>query len=309
MQARRDWKGRCFFECLAIEFWMLQSLTLPAGGVLTFREYGAPAGQPVFFFHGWPGESQQALVLHQAALDQGVRLIAPNRPGVGGSSPQPDRTLLDWPPVVAALADALGIDRFRVLGLSGGGPYAHACAWALARRVSSFATVCGALPAAPGPGRRHLSPVYQGMLAVHDHAPWLLQSALIPAVRLARIRPPRPVLWLGLRTLGPSDRAALWPKQNFSQFYPGFLAAMRSGMSGLWEDGKPYSSPWPFDPAESRVPSTIWHGTQDRNFACRGAGEFASRLPLAEFRQTNDGHYSILSNQASVILEKLLSQG
>lgn len=288
---------------------MLQSFALPSGGVLTFREYGAADGQPVFFFHGWPGESQQGSLIDVAARQQGVRVIAPNRPGIGGSSPQPERSLLDWPPAVGALADALGIGRFRVLGLSGGGPYAHACAWALDQRVMSYATVCGALPAAPGPGRRHLSPVYQGMLAVHDYVPWLLQSALIPAVRVARIPPPRPLLWLGLRTLGPSDRAALWPKESFPQFFPAFLAAMRSGMSGLWEDGKPYSSPWAFDPAETRVPSTIWHGSQDRNFACPGAAEFAARLPLAEFIQTGDGHYSILSNQASAVLEKLLSQG
>lgn len=287
---------------------MLETLPLPGGRCLAYRQYGSPDGEPVFFFHGWPGESHQASLLHEAAQQRGVRLIAPNRPGIGGSSPQPERTLLDWPPLVAALADALGINRFRVLGLSGGGPYTLATAWALGHRVKACATVCGALPAAPGPGRRHLSPVYQAMLAVHDHAPVLLQSALIPAVRLARIPPPRPLLWLGLRSLGPKDRAAIWPKENFPKFHPAFLHAMQSGMSGLWEDGLPYSRPWPFDPAASRSPLTIWHGTQDRNFACAGAAEFASRLPHATFIQTDDGHYSILSNQAAPVLDDLLRQ-
>ena len=287
---------------------MLQTFRLPSGQVLRYREYGLADGEPVFFFHGWPGESHQGSLLHQAAQARGVRIIAPNRPGIGGSSRQPDRSLLDWPPMVAALADELKLDRFRVLGLSGGGPYALASAWALGPRVKSCATVCGALPAAPGRGRRHLSPVYQGMLAVHDRAPWLLQAALVPAVRLARIPLPRPLLWLGLRTLGPSDRATLWPKDHFSQYFPGFLHAMQSGMSGLWEDGKPYSSPWPFDPAEIRVPVTIWHGSEDRNFACAGAGEFASRIPGARFVQTKDGHYSILANQAGPVLDDLLSE-
>ena len=288
---------------------MLETFHLPDGRSLTYREYGKPDGPPVFFFHGWPGEGHQGSLLHEAALQQGARLIAPNRPGIGGSTPQPERTLLDWPPLVAALADALGITRFRLLGLSGGGPYAHATAWALGPRVKAYTTVCGALPAAPGPNRRHLSPVYQGMLAVHDHAPWLLQSALIPTVRVARAPLPRPLLWLGLRTVGPSDRAVLWPKESFARYFPAFRNAMRSGMSGLWEDGKPYSSPWLFDPVEIRTPLTIWHGTQDRNFSCKGAAEFASRLPHAKFVQTNDGHYSILGNQAAPAIADLLSRG
>lgn len=277
--------------------------------MLTYREYGKPDGEPVFFFHGWPGEAQQASLIEEAAGERGMRVIAPNRPGIGGSTRQPDRNLLDWPPLVAALADELKVGRFHVLGLSGGGPYALACLWALGRRVKSGATVCGALPAGPGPDRRWLSPVYQGMLAVHDHAPWLLQGALIPAVRAARVPPPRPVLWLGLRALGESDRAALWPKDRVAAFLPAFQEAMRSGMTGLWEDGKNYSVPWPFDPAEISTPLSLWHGQQDRNFACSGAAAFAARIPHAEFHETEDGHYSILSNQAGQILDDLLRKG
>lgn len=288
---------------------MLQTFELPADRRLTWREYGAPEGLPVFFFHGWPGESQQGILIHDAALELGVRVISPNRPGINGSTPQPERTLLDWPPLVAALADHLQIPEFRVLGLSGGGPYALACAWALGSRVMACATVCGALPAAPGPERRWLSPVYQGMLALHDHAPWVLQGALIPATRAAQFPPPRPLLWLGLRALGPSDRAALWPRERFPQFFPAFRDAMRSGMSGLWEDGRSYSVSWPFQPAEIRCPVTIWHGREDRNFACPGAAALAAQIPQAHFRETPDGHYSILPNQARAILRDLCQPG
>ncbi len=286
---------------------MLEFLHLPHGRILAYRQYGAPDGPPVFFFHGWPGESHQASLLHEAALQLGIRVVAPNRPGIGGSSPQPERGLLDWPPLVAALADALGITRFRVIGLSGGGPYAHACAWALGQRVSAYATVCGALPAAPGPSRRHLSLVYRGMLAIHDRAPWLLQSSLIPMVRLARLPLPRPLLWIGLRSVGPSDRAALWPKHSFAKYFPAFRHAMQSGMTGLWEDGKPYSSAWPFDLAEILTPLTIWHGSQDRNFTCEGAATFAANLTHASFIRTEDGHYSILQNQAVPVLQNLFA--
>jgi pimeloyl-ACP methyl ester carboxylesterase len=289
---------------------MLRQFSLPGGGLLEWREYGDPAGTPVFFFHGWPGESHQGALIHDEALEKKVRLICPNRPGIGGSSRQPGRDLLDWPPMVAALADHLGVDRFRILGLSGGGPYALACAWALGKsRVIACATVCGALPALPGPDRRRLSPVYQLMLHTHDRAPWLLQWALIPLTRVARIPPPRPLLWLALRTLGPRDREALQDRAAFQLYFPGFQNAMRSGMRGLWEDGHPYASAWPFDPAGITVPLVVWHGTQDKNFACAGAAKLAAGIPGAAYHEVEDGHYSILRNQARPILDTLLDLG
>ena len=286
---------------------MLETLSLPSGQTLTYRQYGQSDGRPVFFFHGWPGESHQASLLHRAALAQNIRLISPNRPGIGGSTPQPGRTLLDWPPLVAALADSLHINRFHLCGVSGGGPYAHACAIALADRLIAYTTVCGALPAAPGPDRQHLSPVYRVMLGLHDRVPLLLKSALFPISRLGQFPPPRPLLWLALRTVGPSDRDILWPKETFPSYFPAFQNAMRSGTSGLWEDGRLYAHPWPFLTTDLTTPLTIWHGHQDRNFSCAGAAAFAATLPHATFIPTDDGHYSILVNQADRILENLMS--
>ncbi len=288
---------------------MLLTALLPSGQVLRYREFGCPHGQALFFLHGWPGEAHQGSLLHQAALDRNLRIIAPNRPGIAGSSPQTNRSLLDWPPLVDALADQLPLDRFLLLGLSGGGPYALASAWALPARVRATAIVCGALPAAPGPARRQRSPIYQGMLALHDHAPWILQAALVPAMRLAQHPPPRAALWLALRILGPRDRAALWPKDRFAHFFPAFRHAMQSGMRGLWDDGHPYALPWPFNPAEITSPLRFWHGTQDRNFACSAAAAFAASLPRASFHPCEDGHYSIIGNQAEAILDDLLAQG
>ena len=100
------------------------STVLPDGRILSHATYGDPAGLPVLFFHGTPGSHVGAELLHDAALAAGVRLIAPDRPGMGESTYQPGRVLLDWPNDVVALADAMGIDRLRIIGYSGGGPYA-----------------------------------------------------------------------------------------------------------------------------------------------------------------------------------------
>jgi pimeloyl-ACP methyl ester carboxylesterase len=96
------------------------------GRRLAVCEYGAPGGAPAFFFHGWPGSRLDFAANDAAAKAAGVRVIAIDRPGIGGSDPQPRRKVLDWPADVTAVADSLGLDRFTVFGFSFGGPYARA---------------------------------------------------------------------------------------------------------------------------------------------------------------------------------------
>ena len=96
---------------------MTRSVTLPDGRELAYEEYGDRGGEPVLSFHGGLSSRLDAAPAHQAALDLGVRLLSPDRPGIGRSTYQPGRRLLDWPADVAALTDALGIDRSRVTQL------------------------------------------------------------------------------------------------------------------------------------------------------------------------------------------------
>jgi pimeloyl-ACP methyl ester carboxylesterase len=111
-------------------------LRLRDGRRLAYREYGAPDGAPVLFFHGWPGSRLDFAPNDAAAADAGVRVIAGDRPGIGRSDPQAGRRVLDWPKDVAELADALAIEQFAVLSFSFGGPYTRACAYALPHRVT-----------------------------------------------------------------------------------------------------------------------------------------------------------------------------
>src|SRR5262249_37258319 len=99
-------------------------ITLADGRRLAFCEYGAPQGKPVFSFPGWPGSRLEARLAAPTARRFNARLIAVDRPGFGRSDFKKRRTLVDWPGDVAKLADALGLDRFSIAGVSGGGPYA-----------------------------------------------------------------------------------------------------------------------------------------------------------------------------------------
>ena len=121
-------------------------VTVPDGRVLAFEEYGDPGGRPVLSFHGGLSSRLDAAPADAAATKLGIRLISPDRPGMGQSTYQPDRRLLDWPDDVVALTGALDIDRFAVMGWSAGGPYAAVCGARLRDRVTRVALLSSAVP-------------------------------------------------------------------------------------------------------------------------------------------------------------------
>ena len=122
---------------------------LPTGRRLGFAEFGDPSGDPVLWFHGTPGGRRQFPLLgRRAAEKMGLRVVAVGRPGTGLSDPHPYESVADWASDVTHIADALGAERLGVAGLSGGGPYALACAAVppLASRVAAVAVLGGIVP-------------------------------------------------------------------------------------------------------------------------------------------------------------------
>src|SRR6185312_3853086 len=101
---------------------------LADGRTLACLELGDPSGPPVLYFHGYPGSRLEARVAAAAARRLGLRLLAVDRPGFGQSTFQTGRSIGAWAADVAALADRLALGRFSIVGVSGGGPYALACA-------------------------------------------------------------------------------------------------------------------------------------------------------------------------------------
>src|SRR5437899_12705534 len=105
-----------------------RQIVLSDGRRLGYAQYGSPNGSPLMYFHGWPSSRLEPRVAENLCADLGLQVIAPDRPGFGLSDFKPGRTLASWPEDVRALAASLGFHRFAVLGVSGGGPYAIACA-------------------------------------------------------------------------------------------------------------------------------------------------------------------------------------
>ena len=123
-----------------------QTIKLKDGRTLGYAEYGAPQGKPVFEFHGNPSSRLGSKFLDEAAKRLGARIIGIDRPGMGLSDYKSGRQLLDWPDDVFELADALGIDRFAILGGSGGTPSVLACAYKIPERLTAVAVLFGPPP-------------------------------------------------------------------------------------------------------------------------------------------------------------------
>ncbi len=109
---------------------------------VAYCEYGDPGGTPVFYFHGTPGSRYEPAYGDRAAKEYGYRIIALDRPGIGRSEYVRKRSLQDWPLDVEEIAKLLGIERFGVIGVSGGGPYALACCYAIPDRIE-FSVLMG----------------------------------------------------------------------------------------------------------------------------------------------------------------------
>ena len=147
-----------------------QTFSLPDRRVLGFAEYGVPDGKPVLYFHGYPSSRLEAEPADEMARCRGLRFIALDRPGFGLSTPQPHRRILDWPKDVQAFAKGMRLPPFAVLGLSGGGPFALACAHALPR---DMLTAVGLFASGPPwvAGAQHMSLIRRVTCVAAKHWP------------------------------------------------------------------------------------------------------------------------------------------
>jgi pimeloyl-ACP methyl ester carboxylesterase len=285
---------------------------LENGAVIAFEQYGDASGVPVIFCHGWPSSRTMARLTDEAARDLGIRIISPDRPGVSGSSLQPNRKLSDWPQVVERLADHLGIEKFRMLAISGGAPYAYATARAMPERVRAIAIVSGAVPIVDLVDRRGLLRLYRWMLALYRMSPQLLRKLFLMAQPILSLRPPvrfRPLV-LKMLMLQTCDEESLRDSAAFEAVFESQRRAWRESAEGVMIDAQIYAQPWGFPIEEVRVPVRLWHGKQDRAFSARLAEDIANRLPNCEARFVDGaGHYSLPIRYMRQILQDLIYSG
>jgi len=239
-----------------------RTLPLRDGRHLGFAEYGKPDGEPGFYFHGHPGSRLEPGFADVAATEAGVRIVALDRPGYGLSDFQPDRTILDWPRDVEEAAEALGLTRFSVIGGSGGGPYALACAYELPERVTRAGLISGVGPYdAPGAtqGMRWQNRLGFQFAARFPPLARLIMSSMERQLR----RDPERTLNAIVRAMSPSDAEIARRPEVHEVLAAEIAEAFRQGSRGAARDVVLLGRSWGFRLDAIKPVVLLWQGEDD----------------------------------------------
>ena len=278
------------------------TVTTADGRTLGVAEYGPPDGFPVFSLHGTPGCRYGGPPVDHPGLfeERSVRVIGYDRPGYGLSTRAPGRSVADAAADVAAIANALGVERFAVQGGSGGGPHCLAVAALLADRVTRAACVVGVAPLGDTglTQEEWLEGMTQGN--VDEFLPSLAgEDALRPRLETlatdeltAAVDDPANIIGPQYE-LSADDRAVLADPRRMDRHVRMVQEALRSGVDGWLDDDLVIVRPWGFDVGAVGVPTMVWFGLDDR-LVGRPHGEWlAAHVPHAHVVRMTGGHTSL----------------
>jgi len=267
-------------------------LELGDGRILHVYDTGADDGDgwlAAFWHHGTPNIGAPPEPLFPAADRLGIRWMSYDRPGYGGSTPRPDRNMASAAADVSSIADALGIDRFAVMGHSSGGSHALACGALLPERVLGVVSVAGLAPFDA-----------EGLDWFAGMAPSGVASLRAAAEGRAAKERYESEAEYDPEMFTPADHAAL--SGTWSWFASVVDPAVEGGPGGLIDDDLANVAPWGADPAQVIAPTLLLHGGRDRVVPSSHGEWLARRCPSAElWLCPDDGHISVLNQSAAAL--------
>jgi pimeloyl-ACP methyl ester carboxylesterase len=261
-----------------------RTVPVAADRVLGIAEFGPADGRAILWFHGTPGARRQVPpAARRAAAELGVRVIGVERPGTGRSTGHLYGHLREFADDVRVLADELGVDRFGVIGLSGGGPYALACAHDLPDRVVAAVVLGGVAPTVgdetPGGGMPDLTRLLRHPLTLGR---WGLGAFFTTLIRV--LRPVGPQALALYAHLGPEGDKEAFRSPGMGEMFLDDLdtAAANGGLGAATADLVLFGRSWGFSVAEIRVPVRFWHGDADHIVPLKHAEHLAGLVPDSE---------------------------
>ncbi|KAH6884431.1 Alpha/Beta hydrolase protein [Thelonectria olida] len=287
-----------------------QHVALPDGRTLTFGVYGAgrdttPGAEQhpvVFYLHGVPSSHHEAYIMHDAALERGLQIVALDRPGYAGSTPQPARRILDWPNDVLAVADHFCITHFAIIGVSGGGPYALACLQSLPKnRLAGVAICSGVYPVTFGlAGMKFLNRLLLNITPwVPSLVAWIVDYTQSAAARDEQHPEVFDNKMIELFKSTPAPDRVIFV-DNVRGYSDTILASARDALK---PGGQTFAleftllaKDWgfKFEELEEQTETgrlVIWHGTEDVHVPIAMAEKASQLLPNAELRRLEgEGH-------------------
>ena len=278
------------------------TITLQDRRLLGWAEYGDPAGSPVLYFHGGLSSRLDIRFADADCRRRGVRLLAIDRPGIGLSTFQPGRSLLDWPKDVSEFLDHLGLPAAAVMGWSGGGPYVMACAYAIPDRLTAAATIAGM---APIDGHGEVAELGLGadrlLFPLSRRAPTLAAIVLGLVARRSRAATRRTFL-SSLSSESDKSTVAAMSLADSTDF---LFEAMRLGPAGTVHDYRIMGGAWGLDLAEVSFPVTVWQGDEDRLLPMAHAQRLSRGLQNGALKVVAGRGHFLLHHELGRVLDGL----
>jgi pimeloyl-ACP methyl ester carboxylesterase len=283
-------------------------MQLADGRELAWAEMGDPVDYPVFAFHGTPGSRHQVLVDPAPAHAVGARVIAPDRPGYGSSTRQRRRTLEGWANDVAELADHLGVGHFAVLGVSGGGPHAAACARFLPDRVSAAALVSGVASLAKPGSEAGMKLTNRFVARVARKAP-AVNALPLGLISLFGRRAPERLFRTLLKTMSVADAGVLSRLEVRSPLVASLAHASPTAGRAAAQEFALVARDWGFRLEDITVPVQVWQGDADLNVPVAHAEHQAAAIPRAVLHLVpGEGHVMFVDHFEEILRELLDSR-
>jgi len=282
-----------------VRIWQGMEVHRSDGSAIAVTVAGEPQGAPVLLCHGLADSRLSAHWFAGAARDLGMRVIAPDRPGSGRTDHRYLPRVVDWAQEAALVLDALQIESAAVLGISGGGPFAAACAAAIPGRVRSLVLV-----APLGPPEWPVSAMAVGervALRIAGHVPAFGGWFLGRLADLAR-RSPQAFLRLAKSGMPAADRHAIEQPDLRDSFLACYLEAFRRGSSGVAQDLRLLTQPWGARLSSIQVPVVVHYGDADTTVPPHHAQRYAEAIPGAQLRlHPGHGHFSLLAAASEIL--------
>jgi len=270
--------------------------------ILSYQEFGDPLGLPVFYSHGTPGSRLEGELFHDEALTQSYRLICIDRPGFGESTYLPNRNLLDYPKDIVELADELKIDKFAMIGWSGGAIHSLACGYAIPERLLFNIILAGytnffEMPNALTYLRSSLDQVSVGLSKKHPLLFKLFFDLMAIGIKVA----PEMSLNALVKSLNSSDK-----KTAANSIFKRLLCqtqkeAFREGSIGVTTDASIHYQDWGFNLSQISAPVQLLHGDEDHLVPVEFSRFNASKIPHSQLHVFSGEGHLFPANQMKTI--------
>lgn len=284
-----------------------KTIELSDGRILGYAEYGDTLGYPIIYFHGGQESRLSSKFMDSIAKKTNIRIISPDRPGVGISTFQDNRQFIDWGNDMAQLADSLSLSKYSVFGLSGGAPHVLACIIADSSRIENASIISGATPYNY---KGTLKDMWFPVKLIHWFATWKNDKQLRKFIQNdfdGLVNKPEMRIKQFQKHLPKPDRKLMKESPEYGwEFIEGSKESYNQGVEAVVQEWKLYVTDWEMDLKTIHFPINLWYGSADKMAPVNRGNYYKNELPNSVLKVIdNEGHFSLIRNHLEEILNEL----